>query len=390
MSLELGGKNALVVCDDADLDNAVQWARLAAFSNAGQRCAASSRIIVFEKVYEPSSRSCSAATRGLKLGVADDCDLGPVINARQLANMTLAVDRARGRRWCAVLAAAARARTAALADGFYMQPTVLGQASRPEAEISRTELFGPITALYSVAGFEEAVSTGEQLALRADGLDPYAQRRPRADLCRPHADGVAVVNAGTHGSEPHMPFGGVKASGNGTREPGTEALDIYCELATSTSTCGQQRWNGPSSLTDAAGPSRVVASSSGYYYSVGIKSACRNGDYCSEAAQWEGDSSAGCSGHGEGQGSKLIHADPPDHNLAWKSFGSVYPEIDRRVGVQRTSFGEPAGRYALEAFVADWYARCRALGQNGRARRGSRRGGWNAWRESSLSGPGPH
>ena len=228
VSLELGGKNALIVCADADLDNAVHWARLSAYSNAGQRCAAASRIIVFDAVYEAFKEKFLAATRTLKLGVDDDCDLGPVINARQLANMCAAVERAVAA-GAKVLAGGGRATKGALGDGFYMAPTVLEDVAQ-DAELSGHELFGPVPALYRVAGFDEAIA----LANRSPyGLTAAIHTRD-IDRALTFVDristGVAVINAGTHGSEPHMPFGGLKASGAGTREPGTEALDVYSEL----------------------------------------------------------------------------------------------------------------------------------------------------------------
>jgi len=228
VSLELGGKNALVVCDDADLDNAVTWARASAFSNAGQRCAAASRLIVFDAVYDAFKDKLLAATRALKLGVGDDCDLGPVINARQLSNMCAAVERAKAA-GARVLTGGERAGEPGLADGFYMQPTIL-EGVDPAAEVSGLELFGPITALYRVRGFEEALALADAAPY---GLTAAIHTRD-IDRALVFADriktGVATINGGTHGSEPHMPFGGFKDSGNGTREPGTEALDVYSEL----------------------------------------------------------------------------------------------------------------------------------------------------------------
>ena len=98
VSLELGGKNPLVVCDDADLDQAVKWAVLSAFSNAGQRCAAGSRIIVFDAGLRRVSRAAaSTATARLRVGTGDDDDFGPVINERQLDAMLAAIEQARGR-----------------------------------------------------------------------------------------------------------------------------------------------------------------------------------------------------------------------------------------------------------------------------------------------------
>jgi aldehyde dehydrogenase (NAD+) len=228
VSLELGGKNALIVCDDADLDNAVNWTRLSAFSNAGQRCAAASRILVFDAVHDAFLEKFLAATGALKLGVADDCDLGPVINERQLRNMLTALERAKAA-GATVLAGGARASGEGLDAGFYMQPTVVAGAG-PADEISETELFGPICLIYRVPGFEEAIALanrspyGLTAAIHTTDIDRALTFVDRIET------GVAVINAGAHGSEPHMPFGGLKASGNGTREPGTEALDVYSEL----------------------------------------------------------------------------------------------------------------------------------------------------------------
>jgi acyl-CoA reductase-like NAD-dependent aldehyde dehydrogenase len=228
LSLELGGKNPLVVCEDADLDNAARWAGLAAFSNAGQRCAAGSRIIIVNGVFDAFVEKFVATARALKLGIADDCDLGPVINARQLAAMLDALKRAvaNGAR---VLCGGTRANDASLAKGFYMQPTILADLD-PDAELSTVELFGPIVNVYRAADFDDALA----LANRSPyGLTASIHTRD-VDRALVFAErvqsGVAVVNGGTHGSEAHMPFGGIKASGNGSREPGTEALDVYSQL----------------------------------------------------------------------------------------------------------------------------------------------------------------
>ncbi len=228
VSLELGGKNPLVVCDDADLDNAVNWTLLAAFSNAGQRCAAASRIIVFDAVYDRFRDRLVERTRQLKLGPGDNDDLGPVINERQLNNMLSAVQRAR-KAGASVLVGGVRLSDDAHAGGFYMAPTILENVD-PHAGISVTELFGPITCLYRVPDFEAALAMANDSPY---GLTAAIHTRSihRATLFTHGVQaGVAVVNGGTYGSEPHMPFGGLKQSGNGTREPGTEALDVYSDL----------------------------------------------------------------------------------------------------------------------------------------------------------------
>lgn len=227
-SLELGGKNPLVVCDDADLANAVRWTTLSAFSNAGQRCASASRIIVFASVYERFRDLLLARADTLRVGPGDDDDFGPVMNRRQLDAMQTAVSRAAadGAR---VLTGGHRLDDEAHAAGCYMAPTLIEDVS-PEADISTRELFGPIACLYRVGDFAEAVALanrtpyGLTACIHTKSVDRALEFGQRV------LAGVVVVNAGTYGSEPHMPFGGFKASGNGSREPGVEALDVYSEL----------------------------------------------------------------------------------------------------------------------------------------------------------------
>jgi len=228
--LELGGKNPLVVCDDADLGPAVESAALSAFSNAGQRCASGSRLIAFDAVYAEFRRRLVERTARLRVGTGDEDDLGPVINEEQLRGMLRAVEEAKAR-GASVLAGGHRLTGPGYDGGFYMAPTLL-EGAKPEDPISRTELFGPIATLYRVAGFDEA------LALANDS--PYAltasihttnMHRAMIFTARVQA-GVAVVNGATYGSEPHMPFGGLKQSGNGFREAGTEALDVYSDWKT--------------------------------------------------------------------------------------------------------------------------------------------------------------
>jgi len=228
VSLELGGKNPLVVCDDADLENAANWVLLSAFSNAGQRCASGSRIIIFDSVYDVFRDMLVERTNKLKVGPGDDDDFGPVINERQLTNMLSAVERAQ-QEGAVVLAGGKRLTDAAHADGFYMAPTILENVD-PQGEISTKEIFGPITCLYRVKDFSEAL----QLANNSPyGLTACIHTRSihrAVEFAQKVQAGVAMVNGGTYGSEPHMPFGGLKQSGNGTREPGTEALDVYSDL----------------------------------------------------------------------------------------------------------------------------------------------------------------
>ena len=213
--LELGGKNALVVCDDAELERAVTWAVASAFSNAGQRCASASRLLVFDDVYDRFRKGLLDAAAAL--------DVQPVVSEESLVRIDGAVHAALER----------GARLAAGGDrldrpGWHYAPTVL-EGVPAEDDVSCTELFGPVTILYRVADLDEAIAFandspyGLTAAIHTSSVHRAMQFAERVQA------GVVVVNAGTHGSEPHMGFGVVKQSGTGWREAGVEALDVYSD-----------------------------------------------------------------------------------------------------------------------------------------------------------------
>jgi aldehyde dehydrogenase (NAD+) len=224
--LELGGKNPLVVCDDADLDKAAQAAVLSAFSNAGQRCASGSRLIVFDGVYDRFRELLLERTAAQRVGPSDEDDFGPVINERQLEGMLSAIERARegGAR---VIAGGSRI----LGKGFYLEPTVLEDVSL-DSELACTELFGPIATLHRVRSFEEALAAASTSPYGLTAAVWTASVHRGQEFVRRMPSGVVSVNGPTYGSEPHMPFGGLRNSGTGWREAGTEALDVYSDLKT--------------------------------------------------------------------------------------------------------------------------------------------------------------
>jgi alpha-ketoglutaric semialdehyde dehydrogenase len=208
--LELGGKNALVVCDDADLAGAVEWSLASAFSNAGQRCASASRLIVFDAVYEEFREQLVAGAR--------DYEVGPLISEESLERILRMIDGAK------VIAGGRRADH----SGAWLEPTILEDVD-PEDDVSCAELFGPVTILYRVRDFAEAIAManaspyGLTAAIHTTSIHRAMRFADEVEA------GVVVVNGGTHGSEPHMGFGGVKQSGTGWREAGVEALDVYSE-----------------------------------------------------------------------------------------------------------------------------------------------------------------
>jgi alpha-ketoglutaric semialdehyde dehydrogenase len=224
--LELGGKNPLVVCDDANLDKAVDAAALSAFSNAGQRCAAGSRLVVFDSIYDRFRELLVERTQAQKVGPTDDDDFGPVINEQQLEQMLAAVERARVA-GATVLTGGARLDR----PGFYIAPTIV-EGVAADAELSCTELFGPITTLHRVRDFEEALTVANASPYGLTAAVWTASIHRGQEFVRRVIAGGVQVNGPTYGFEPHVPFGGERDSGTGWREPGTEALDVYSDWKT--------------------------------------------------------------------------------------------------------------------------------------------------------------
>ena len=208
--LELGGKNALVVCDDADLDRAVEWSLASAFSNAGQRCAAASRLVVFEDVYDEFRERLVEGARAY--------ETGPLISEDSLVRILAALEGAH------VVTGGERLDR----PGWWLAPTVLENVPA-DADLSCLELFGPVTILYRVRDLDKAIELVNDSPYGLTSAIHTANLHRAMGFADAVQAGVVVVNGGTHGSEPHMGFGGVKQSGTGWREAGVEALDVYTE-----------------------------------------------------------------------------------------------------------------------------------------------------------------
>ena len=224
--LELGGKNPLVVCDDANLERAADAAALSAFSNAGQRCAAGSRLVVFDAVYDRFRELLLERAQAQKVGPDDEHDFGPVINERQLEHMLAAVERAKAAGATVVTGGERLDR-----PGFFIAPTIV-EGAAADSEISCTELFGPIATLQRVDGFEEALALANASPYGLTAAIWTASIHRGQEFVRRVVAGGVQVNGPTYGFEPHVPFGGQRDSGTGWREPGTEALDVYSDWKT--------------------------------------------------------------------------------------------------------------------------------------------------------------
>jgi alpha-ketoglutaric semialdehyde dehydrogenase len=227
--LELGGKNAIIVMDDADLDLALDGIVWSAFGTSGQRCTAASRVIVHRSVYSELQSRLVAAVERLRLGVGwePDTDIGPVINkaAIEKIHAYTQIGQDEGAK---LLTGGEVASEGDLAKGFFYRPTIFADAE-PGMRIAQEEIFGPTTALVPVDSFEEAIAAanGVEYGLSSSIFTRDVNRAFRA--MRDLETGITYVNAGTIGAEVHLPFGGTKDTGNGHREAGQAALDVFTE-----------------------------------------------------------------------------------------------------------------------------------------------------------------
>ena len=227
--LELGGKNAIIVMDDADLELAVDGIVWSAFGTSGQRCTAASRVIVHERVYDEVASRIVSRVEQMRLGPGweDETDIGPVINRSALEKIHSYTEIGT-REGANLLTGGEVASGNGLDKGFYYRPTVFGDVEAG-MRIAQEEIFGPTTALIRVRDLDEAiaVSNGVKYGLSSSIFTDDVNKAFRA--MRDLDTGITYINAGTIGAEVHLPFGGTKETGNGHREAGQAALDVFTE-----------------------------------------------------------------------------------------------------------------------------------------------------------------
>ncbi len=227
--LEMGGKNVIMIMEDANLELAVDGCLWGGFGTAGQRCTAASRVVVHEKVYEPFVEMFVARARSLVVGDGMDAatEVGPSNSEPQLQTVMKYVQI--GRDEGATLACGGhRLEAGAFARGYFHEPTVFTDVE-PAMRIAREEIFGPVVSVMRCGSLEKAVEIGNGVEY---GLSAsiYTQDINRAfSAMRDLYTGIFYVNAPTIGAEVHLPFGGTKNTGNGHREAGVAALDVFSE-----------------------------------------------------------------------------------------------------------------------------------------------------------------
>lgn len=228
--LELGSKNALLVMDDADIDLAVAAAVGGGYSGTGQKCTASSRLVIHESIHDAFVEKLAAAVGGLKVGhaLADGTQVGPVVSARQLAANLAWMDRAR---IAGAEVAVGGERLQLAHDGFYMAPALLTGTTNA-MDFNREEMFAPIAAVQKVGCYDEGLAAvnDTRFGLVA-GI--FTRSLARASHFRRHAEtGCVTVNLPTAGTDYHVPFGGRKGSSFGSREQGRSAAEFYTQVKT--------------------------------------------------------------------------------------------------------------------------------------------------------------
>ncbi|RIU91432.1 aldehyde dehydrogenase family protein [Oceanobacillus picturae] len=229
VSLEMGGKNAVIVMDDADIDLAVEGILWSAFGTSGQRCTACSRVIIHEQVKATLETRLLAKMEELTIGngLDETIKVGPIINGRGLAKIEEYIQI--GKKEGAKLLAGGHALTeGAKQNGNYFAPTLFTDVSST-MRIAQEEIFGPVVSLIPVKSFEEAIEVNNSVSF---GLSSSIFTNDVNRVFRAQRDldtGIVYVNAGTTGAEIHLPFGGTKGTGNGHRDSGVQALDVFTE-----------------------------------------------------------------------------------------------------------------------------------------------------------------
>ena len=227
--LEMGGKNVVMIVDDADLELAVDGCVWGGFGTTGQRCTAASRVVVHQSVYKKFVDRFVARARALRIGDGLDpaTEVGPLVSEGQLETVMKYVKI--GREEGATRAAGGQAlRAGAHARGWFHEPTIFTDVS-PKMRIAQEEIFGPVVSVIPCRDLDEAIAIGNDVPYGLSASIYTRDINNAFTAMRELYTGIFYVNAPTIGAEVHLPFGGTKNTGNGHREAGTAALDVFSE-----------------------------------------------------------------------------------------------------------------------------------------------------------------
>jgi alpha-ketoglutaric semialdehyde dehydrogenase len=229
VGLELGGKNPQIVMEDANLDLALEGVLFGAFGTAGQRCTATSRLILHEKIYDEMTSRLLARTGELKVGDPLDpkIDVGPVASEEQQEKILnyIRIGKDEGAK---ILCGGGKLAGEPYDRGFFIEPTIF--EARHGMRITKEEIFGPVLSIMKVRNFEEAVRVANDVEYGLSSSIYTGNVNLAFRAMQELQAGVTYINAPTIGAEVHLPFGGVKSTGNGTREAGTEAIHEFTEV----------------------------------------------------------------------------------------------------------------------------------------------------------------
>jgi aldehyde dehydrogenase (NAD+) len=226
VSLEMGGKNAIIVMDDANLDLAIQAITWSAFGTTGQRCTATSRLIAHKGIHNQLVEALVEKGRSLRVGdgLDPDVEVGPLVNMKALTKVESYMGVAESEGVRTVLGGA----RAANPHGYFFQPTLLDRVS-PEMRVAREEIFGPVLSIIEVGSLDEAVEINNSVIYGLSSSIFTENVNAAFRAIRDLATGIVYINHGTTGAEIQFPFGGTRGTGNGMREAGQTALDGFTE-----------------------------------------------------------------------------------------------------------------------------------------------------------------
>lgn len=227
--LEMGGKNVVMIMDDAQLELAVEGCVWGGFGTTGQRCTAASRVVVHERVYDEFLEEFSRRVRALRVGdgAADGVQMGPSISESQLATVMKYVEIGK-HEGATLVTGGRRLASGAHERGWFHEPTIFADVT-PAMRIAREEIFGPVVAVMRCRSLSEAIEIGNDVAYGLSASIYTRDINKAFTAMRDLYTGIFYVNAPTIGAEVHLPFGGTKATGNGHREAGIAALDVFSE-----------------------------------------------------------------------------------------------------------------------------------------------------------------